>query len=66
MTHHSLPPLIPLKFLNLELLAISLNRPLAKINYGTMMGYKNLLSLSIRHPNEVTKILCIDSDMDFL
>ncbi|MEH1832431.1 MAG: element excision factor XisI family protein [Nostoc sp.] len=40
-------------------------RPLAKINYGTIVGLKNLLSISIRHPNEVTKLLCIDSDMDF-
>lgn len=38
---------------------------LAKINYGAMGDFKNLLSISIRHPNEVTKIICIDSDMDF-
>ncbi|MEH2320713.1 hypothetical protein [Nostoc sp.] len=42
------------------------NRPLAKINYGTVGGFKNLRSISIRHPNEVTKVLCIDYDMDFL
>ncbi|MEH2318849.1 hypothetical protein [Nostoc sp.] len=41
-------------------------RPLAKINYGTVGGFKNLRSISIRHPNEVTKVLCIDYDMDFL
>ena len=41
-------------------------RPLAKINYGIMGDFKNLRSISIRHSNEVTKALCIDSDMDFL
>jgi hypothetical protein len=27
-----------------------------------MGGFKNLLSISIRHSNEVTKILCIDKE----
>lgn len=47
-------------------MAAAVIRPLAKINYGIFMGYKNLLTISIRHANEVTKVLCIDSDMDFL
>ncbi|MEH1826451.1 MAG: hypothetical protein V7L22_13955 [Nostoc sp.] len=41
------------------------NRPLAKINYGIIKDFKNLLFISREHPNEVTKILCIYFDMDF-
>lgn len=41
-------------------------RPFAKINYSTMGDFKNLLSIFIRHPSEVTKFLCIGYDMDFL